>query len=107
MNIIKKFSQFKDEECLEDFIHLCEKITRSNGRECFGPNRELALGLVYRTGDLYEAGELGEDDLESAAAFASDLSGIPMELLLIGWAQRVASRMNEELPKATKQSGND
>ena len=107
MNIIKKFSQFKDEECLKDFVHLCEKITRSNGPECFGPNRELALGLVYRTGDLYEAGELNEDDLMGAAAFACDLSDIPVDLLLIGWAARVASRMNEERIQTSEKDDNE
>jgi hypothetical protein len=96
MKIIKTFSRFKDDECLEDFVRLCETIARSNGREYFGSNRELALGLVYRAGDLCESGILDEDELESAAAFAADLSGIPMDLLLIGWATQVASRMNDQ-----------
>ena len=37
--------------------------------EYSGPNRELALGPVYRKVVLYETGEVGKDDLEKAAAF--------------------------------------
>ena len=36
--------------------------------EYSGPNRELALGPVYRKVVLYKTGELGENDLEKAAA---------------------------------------
>jgi hypothetical protein len=107
MKIIKKLTRMKDEECLEDFIHLCEKIARSSGREYFGPNRELALGLAYRAGDLYEAGELDEDALEMAAAFACDLSGISMDLLLIGWVMQVASRINAEGIQTSEKDENE
>tara|TARA_B110000238_G_C15937724_1_gene357554 strand:- start:72 stop:203 length:132 start_codon:yes stop_codon:yes gene_type:complete len=37
--------------------------------EYSGPNRDLALGPVYCKVVFYETGELGEDDLEKAAAF--------------------------------------
>jgi hypothetical protein len=107
MNIIKILSRMKDEGCLEDFIRLCEKITVSNGGECFAPNMEMAFGLVRRTGDLYEAGELNEDDFMGAAAFACDLSDIPVDLLLIDWAARVASRMNEERIQTSEKDDNE
>jgi hypothetical protein len=103
MEIIKKFSQMRDEVGLEEFVRLCNKIVRCNGQEYFKPNRELALGLVCRTGDLCEAGELDEDELEHAAACASDLSGIPMDLLLIGWAHQVAGRMKGESVRTSEE----
>ena len=107
MEIIKTLSRIKDEGSLEEIIGLCEKITVGNGYERYGLNIELALGLVHRTGNLYEAGELNEDDLMGAAAFACDLSDIPVDLLLIGWAARVASRMNEERIQTSEKDDNE
>ena len=106
MDVIKKLITLHEEGVLEDFSSLCEKITRSSDPEYFGPNRELALGLVRRTGNLCEAGELDYEELEKAALFAAELSGIPTDLLLIEWVCQASYRISLQRIAASEKDGN-